>query len=408
MSLDRMSLLQSPSLKIIDKALGNTSLPGNNYVLSLTALDNHYAASASSPSNQIHLFDRASLQAVRILSGHDIATSHLRTINALGMSSRAMLLSSGKDGCVKAWDERTGTTSIEMVTSGRLRPLLCCDASNNGLTVAAGTDLQKEDAFILYWDPRNPAAPLRTHGSTHSDDITAVHFLKYGPSPSSRDVLFSTSSDGLICTSNSLEDDEDEAVLHVGNWGCSVSQGGWICDARGTRVWAASDMETFSYWSTELDRIQDIDIRNPSLHHHGHTWVTDYLITCHSTPRAESGLGVFVGSNEGDVALISSRDLSDASVAWTIHSIWTTGHNGVVRSILWDEENRVLVTGGEDSKINAWHVHDMYATSSSQMGDQKGDDMELDSHGLKREWDDSMDISDIGSVSYSYPPKLVD
>lgn len=41
-----------------------------------------------------------------------------------------------------------------------------------------------------------------------------------------------------------------------------------------------------------------MDIRSPSLHDHGHTWVTDYLIAGHSTQKEESGLGVFVGSNE--------------------------------------------------------------------------------------------------------------
>jgi hypothetical protein len=38
-----------------------------------------------------------------------------------------------------------------VTTSGGSRSVLSCDVSHDGLTVAAGTDLQKEDAFILYW-----------------------------------------------------------------------------------------------------------------------------------------------------------------------------------------------------------------------------------------------------------------
>lgn len=108
--------------------------------------------------------------------------------------------------------------------------------------------------MVLFFsrDPRNPVARLRSHGSTHSDDITTVHFLKGEHTSSSNKVLLSASSDGLISTSNALEADEDEAVMHVGNWGCSVSQGGWISNARGSRIWAASDMETFSCWSNEV------------------------------------------------------------------------------------------------------------------------------------------------------------
>jgi hypothetical protein len=89
-----------------------------------------------------------------------------------------------------------------------------------------------------------------------------VHFLKSGHASSSNKVLLSTSSDGLVSTSNALEGDEDEAILHVGNWGCSISQGGWISDARGTRIWAASDMETFSYWSDEVGPLYQMSNQN--------------------------------------------------------------------------------------------------------------------------------------------------
>lgn len=79
-----------------------------------------------------------------------------------------------------------------------------------------------------------------------------MHFLKNSPSPISGQILLSASSDGLLSTSNAAEDDEDEAVLNVGSWGCSISQAGWIQGSSATRVWAASDMETFSCWSNEV------------------------------------------------------------------------------------------------------------------------------------------------------------
>ena len=153
------------------------------------------------------------------------------------------------------------------------------------------------------------------HSSTHSDDITAVHFYPNG------DVLLSASSDGLVCTSNAVEADEDEAGLHVGNWGCSIAQAGWLHDTAGRPgIWASSDMETFSVWTNEvrspkiqedygmylmrhqLDRIQDVDIRQPSVHRQDRTWVTDYLIGCHTGSYpiggSDNDLCVFVGSNE--------------------------------------------------------------------------------------------------------------
>ncbi len=222
---------------------------------------------------------------------------------------------------------------------GGNRPLLCCDVSVDGTLVAAGTDLQGDDAIILYWfvmhhllqkmrfpiqcrDVRKPNVPLRKHTYAHSDDITAVHFLKnpYGPVTAlPQDLLLSASSDGLISISNAHEDDEDESVLHVGNFGCSVAQAGWIYDAESPRVWASSDMETFSVWSqevdfvlcayicpshtplTQLDQLQNLDIRGPSVHTQKRTWVTDYLITSLCNKQAwndHSNLMVYAGSNE--------------------------------------------------------------------------------------------------------------
>jgi hypothetical protein len=96
---------------------------------------------------------------------------------------------------------------------------------------------------------------MRKHSSTHSDDVTSLHFLHSSATAASSSIsktLLSASSDGLISTSNADEDDEDEAVLHVGNWGCSISQAGWISVSAGAQAWAGSDMETFSCWTDEV------------------------------------------------------------------------------------------------------------------------------------------------------------
>lgn len=114
--------------------------------------------------------------------------------------------------------------------------------------VAAGTVLQGQDASIVYWDPRNPVAPLRKHNETHSDDVTSVRFSRMG----SEEVLLSASTDGLLCTSNPAEDDEDEAGLSVGNWGCSIAKAGWLAGEGSTQAWARSDMETVSLWTGEV------------------------------------------------------------------------------------------------------------------------------------------------------------
>ncbi len=113
----------------------------------------------------------------------------------------------------------------------------------------------RADYGYISRDPRSPAAPLRAHSYTHSDDITALHFLRssYANGSGSQTVLLSISTDGLLSTSNAGEPDEDEAGLHVGNWGTSVAQAGWVNGRGGSPgVWASSDMETFSLWTNEV------------------------------------------------------------------------------------------------------------------------------------------------------------
>ncbi|KAJ7656648.1 WD40-repeat-containing domain protein, partial [Mycena rosella] len=208
-------LLPSPAFSTTSTPVKSASLSSQAYVLSIAPLPAYYATSASAPSNTIDLFDKTTLLGTQTLPGHEIGTTSLRPVETIANGSRPCLVSSGMDGSIKVWDERTDSYSIKMTNLGKTGGFLCCDVSQDGLTVAGGTQLQGEDAHIIYWDPRQPAAPLRTHSSTHSDDITVLRF-----SPDSPNVLLSASTDGLISTSTADEDDEDEAVVHVGAWNC--------------------------------------------------------------------------------------------------------------------------------------------------------------------------------------------
>ncbi|KAK0498357.1 WD40-repeat-containing domain protein [Armillaria luteobubalina] len=364
-------LLESPHFLSCPQPTRSLRSTSQSYVLAIASLPAHYATARSTPSNTIEIYDKASLQHIQALSGHDTTITSLKTVEFIAGFTRQSLVSSGHDGSIKVWDDRSNSHSIKMTNLGKHNALLSCDVSSDGFTVAAGTDLQGDDANIFFWDPRQPATPLRTHGSTHSDDITV---LQFAPS----NVLLSASADGLLCLSNAAEDDEDEAVQQVANWGCSVSQAGFMAlPGAPPRIWASSDMETFSTWSNELDPLQSLDIRAPSVHNRNCTWVTDYLVTCTSQPNGD--LAIFTGSNEGDLALLSNSDLSTQNSPWLLHKIWSNGHTGVVRSLLWDENNQALLTGGEDGKINAWSFR-----SSSE------DSMVVDTSPRKRnmDWED--------------------
>lgn len=164
--------------------------------------------------------------------------------------------------------------------------ILSFDVSPDGQTVAAGTECKGEDASILYWDARKPGAPMHTHSVTHSEDITVVQFHPSGK------TLLSASSDGLLNISDPSQADEDEAVIEIGNWGTSVAQAGWYSDG----IWASSDMETFSLWSSQLDKTANFNLKHlkDDLPPNHISWEPDYLISCQPS---ENGLNLAVGSN---------------------------------------------------------------------------------------------------------------
>jgi WD40 repeat protein len=108
-----MSLLEDPGVKAISSPLKSTSISSDAYILSLAALPEFYAASASAPSNAIHLFDKSTLSCGQTLAGHAMATTSLQIADRLSSTSRQILVSSGKDGSVKAWDERSNSVALE-------------------------------------------------------------------------------------------------------------------------------------------------------------------------------------------------------------------------------------------------------------------------------------------------------
>ncbi|KAF8514998.1 hypothetical protein JB92DRAFT_2916946 [Gautieria morchelliformis] len=253
--------------------------------------------------------------------------------------------------------------------------------------LAAGTDLQYDDASIVYWDPRSLSEPVHVHSSTHSDDITVLHFH-----PSSPRLLLSASSDGLLSTSDAREADEDEAVREVANWGCSIARAGWFtCDAD-YNIWAASDMETYGLWNGELDLLVDCgDVRQASL---PGQWTTDYIVDAWDFPGAPgpcgtSGLTLFLGSNLGDVACASISDSLDAQLIWTARGIFRGVHSdAVVRSVLWDETKGVLLTGDESGRLAAWRPAMETVEEDIEMADVESSYVGV---GSKRTRDDDSD-----------------
>ena len=108
-------LLESPRFQEETVPIRSTRSSSLDYILHIAPLPSYYAASASFPSSVIDIFDKSSLRGVQTLPGHEEGTTSLHTVENLGGGVRTCLVSSGKDGSVKVWDDRSNSHSIKRV-----------------------------------------------------------------------------------------------------------------------------------------------------------------------------------------------------------------------------------------------------------------------------------------------------
>ena len=108
-----MTLLESATLVEQTAPLKSSRLPCDAYVLAIASFGSYYAASASAPSHRIYLFDKTSLGTSHSFEGHGEGTTSLRGVDSVAGTNRRVIVSSGRDGVVRVWDDRTGATAIE-------------------------------------------------------------------------------------------------------------------------------------------------------------------------------------------------------------------------------------------------------------------------------------------------------
>ena len=106
-------LLESPQLQEEEVPHLSANSSSGSYVLFITSLPFHYAAVTSAPANVIDLFDKTTLKGVQTLPGHEFATTSLHSVDSVAGVSNKCLISSGRDGSVKIWDNRSNSHSIK-------------------------------------------------------------------------------------------------------------------------------------------------------------------------------------------------------------------------------------------------------------------------------------------------------
>lgn len=267
-------------------------LPDAPYVLGITPSPTTPHLVLRHPSKSLTVADNQTLQSVASLQGAH--GGHISSVSCDG----GELWSAAVDGSIIRWDERSRQKatvikglSITWSTRRGFSPSLNVHKINATVTLAfirkplpvtalttsahdslviGGTELVSSEAHILFWDPRNSSAPLYTHSSTHSDDITHLSLLRSSSTflPASHNpeiktpstLLLSASTDGLIALSDMKEGDEEEALVAEENWGQSIADAGGYMHKGKMGVWARSDMDEMCLWGVGRGNMGEIEV----------------------------------------------------------------------------------------------------------------------------------------------------
>jgi hypothetical protein len=227
----------------------------------------------------------------------------------------------------------------------------------SGNVIAAGTEAEESDSYIILWDPRN-AKFLARFEDSHSDDVTQTRFH-----PLNDKMLATGSTDGLVCVFNLLSMNEEDDIVSVFNSESSVSKVGFFglnCEF----IFCLTHTESFLSWDANEAKVTD---NQPDMREKLESECkvkVDYLVDClgYGTNWRDHPLTMAAGSHSGTVSLLSKGELNGFELCDSLVS----GHSSTVRCICKDT-NSVggwIVTGGEDGFVCLWRPSVSDSTAS--------------------------------------------
>ncbi|GFR28556.1 WD repeat-containing protein 89 [Trichonephila clavata] len=285
-------------------------------------------------THEVLQFDVTNETKILCVKGHE------KLITGIKFSSKtpSLLFTSSVDGKIHAWDLRSSTSPVQSFlddTDGSLKPFTCFDFNMDETHLCAGTELIRDDSFILFWDQRT-SKTLGGYWNSHTDDITHVQF-----SSTCDSGLATSSLDGLINIFDTTQSSEDKALINTLNTECSVNKFAWALD---DHVSCITGNEEYQFWSVEETKpsvLSREDISTDS------KCKIDFLI---DTFVAGQSFCLATGTNSGSVQLYRRKK----KFLKNIGSL-KDGHTDIVRTISYNK-GHCLVTGGEDGRICTWKI----------------------------------------------------
>jgi WD40 repeat protein/serine/threonine protein kinase len=159
LALQALQYGQSPLIEVFDTASGRRTAAGGHLGARLCSLefspDGRRLAAVIADSNQVFVFDAATMERVTTLSGHVGAVAGVAYSRDGGR-----LASCGEDQTIRLWD--AGTGGMVEVLRGHSGRVQCVTFSLDGRAIASGG----VDGTIRLWRPGGEGAVLVRHGHT--------------------------------------------------------------------------------------------------------------------------------------------------------------------------------------------------------------------------------------------------
>ncbi|KAK6982654.1 WD repeat-containing protein 89 [Biomphalaria glabrata] len=342
--------------KLKDKSAIQLNKEDPDYILDFSyqerSEDPLIAAACSNFS--IKLMSRLRLATVCTLLGHKDTITKVQ----FGKTDDNLIFSCSRDKTIRCWDIRAPSdkeTQIFSNSPGIKSDFLCLDISQTDRLLCAGTELDNNDSFLLFWD-RRCSGLLGCYRECHQGDVTQVSFQ-----PGSDQYMASGSADGLVCTFDLNEACEDDALQLTCNAMSDVSRVGWCGPNRKEYIYCVTSDYNVQVWDSEegescntlTDFSIELDISS------------DYIVDCIPDMTAlddQHTIVLIAGDHSGNLQLASFNETSSKILASL-----NGGHTATVRCSHWDPKTQTLLTGGEDSLVCLWS-----AAASTETFQDKG------------------------------------
>ncbi|THW03002.1 WD40 repeat-like protein [Aureobasidium pullulans] len=341
-------------------ASSGLSLPADTYIYSLARTTSLCAAISSDDS--LRYFDPTNLSLV-----HTVSKAHQGITCLKATSDGKGLVTAGRDGTVRCWDERGKSAGLQMTDprGAGISALACRDT-----LIAAGTESTKEglgDVSVLLWDTRNASKPLQAYVESHNDTVTQVAFH-----PTQQQTLLSGATDGLVSIFDTTISDEDDALVQVLNHYGAVHCAGFL---NAEEVYAVSTDEQLSVYTLS----KPTDAEDATLPVTAFGDVREQLKSSYVVDFFPNSPSAYIAT--GDTS--SSRlTLVPLNPSWSFDMSGTMDFPGahgdeIVRDFLIDKHNQRVITCGEDGQVRLW-------AQEAQSQPAEADAMEVDGKKKKR------------------------